>query len=151
MTNDRFGPRIWNAHDSLWTGSMEMHVLPLAVTPLPDPGLREGLGRRRAVCRYTLIEANVRHESDVPHDANAGRAHGGVVLALRGADIEVETVKAQSLDKLPRGLRLEGGQRRIAQLFIRRPIPTGDAVEQALIQAQQFVDVLQIAHQQYGP
>ena len=42
---------------------MEMHVLPLAVTPLPDPGLREGLGRRRAVCRYTLIEAKDLNEA----------------------------------------------------------------------------------------
>src|SRR5262249_16420028 len=54
---------------------------------------------------------------------------------------EVELVEGQPGHTLAVRLRLDRRQRRVAQLLIRRPVAGGDAVEQALVEAQQFFGV----------
>src|SRR5437016_1401351 len=108
---------------------MEVHVLPAALDALPDARLFDRARDGGTLGRQPLVEPNVGNHRDVAYHADVRTADGRVVLALDGAQAEIELVKRQTFDQVPMRLRLEAGEARIAQLAIGLPVSSGDAVE----------------------
>src|SRR5262249_52052005 len=52
--------------------------------------------------------------------------------------IEVEMMEGEPFDELAAAFRLEGGQRRVAQFLIGEPVAGGDAIEQPLVELNEF-------------
>jgi hypothetical protein len=95
-------------------GAMEMDVLPATGLAMPDSGLFKARDARLAVSAYSLVQANIRDDRDITHDANTRCAHRREMRTPSAAETEVKAVKLQALDELAFRLRLESGQARIA-------------------------------------
>jgi hypothetical protein len=61
------------------------------------------------------------------------------MLSASAAKLKVKAMKVQTFDELSLGLRLKGGQSRIAEFLVDGPIGVGNRIQQTLIESQQLV------------
>ena len=110
---------------------MKVYVSPLAVAALPDAGFFEAVRLRVAAGIDALNQAHVADDGRVvAEQSDSRRAQRVGSLGRAAGQFEVEAVEVEALDQLPAGLRLEGGERRIAQHLVRIPITAPDRVKQ---------------------
>ena len=119
---------------------MQMRELPAAVNLLPDARLLGPLCHR-PIRRVDLHQAGVHDERRLGAErANNGRGHRDLRLDLRcaGGEFEVELVERQAMNQMPLPLGLEARDIVGAERGVNFPIPGKDAVEEFLVESEEF-------------
>ena len=116
---------------------MKMDVLPVAVLELPDSGFFHGPRGCDSAVVGRLLQSNVTDNGDLAHYAKMRRTDRRLSCKAVGTGRQVILVKRHSFDKVPGRFGFERRETLVTELFVRRPIPLVDRIEQVLGKSQE--------------
>src|SRR5262245_41807951 len=111
---------------------MEVDVAPARGLLVPHASLDAPHEHQRPIALvHPLVEARVRDHRNVTHHSHPRVEDRGVVVrAIEGEVLAIETMEVVSLDDLTKRLRLDTGERWIAQRRITVEVAAPEALEQ---------------------